>query len=288
MSFYDLPHDWIATCCAALGIFLFAMVGLHMVVNTWRDYEKGYVEGAAVTLDAMYITMPPQNIVYLSILCAVCVSGFALLITGYPFVSLILGVPFFLVPRIGLWILKNRRDKLFGEQLVDALMNISNSLRAGFSLPQALELVHREMPNPVSQEIRLVCQELRLGVPMEETLANLYKRMPLSDVDLVVTAIDIVRDVGGNLTEVFDNIARTIRERHRIEGKIKALTAQGRLQAIVICAIPFLIGGGMMLVAPRIFAPMYQTPQGMGMMVVILVLIVLAALWIRKIVRIDV
>jgi len=284
----NLPHDWIATIAAALGTFLFTVVGLHMLMRMYRQYEKAYLEGTATTLDAMYVTMPAQNILYLGILCFIFVSFLMGVLSRSFLIGVLFGLPTFFVPRAVLYFLKTHRDELFNVQLVDALMNISNSLRAGFSLNQALDLVHREMPNPISQEFRLVCQELRLGLPMEEALENLYRRMPLPDVDLVVTAIAIVRDVGGNLTEVFDNIAHTIRERHRIEGKIRALTAQGKLQAIVVCLIPFVLGGAMYVVAPDLFAPMITTPLGWAMIAACLVLIVLGWLWIRKIVAIDV
>ena len=283
-----LPHEWIAVGAALLAVTIFAFAGLAMGGRLWRDYERRYLDGAATTLDAMYVTMPAQNVLYLGVLCAAGVAILIAILSGSLLVGLVLGLPGFVVPKIILWLLKRRRDELFGFQLVDAMMNVSNSLRAGFSLPQALERVHREMPNPMSQEIRLVCQELRLGVPLEEALANLEKRMPLPDVDLVVSAITIVRDVGGNLTEVFDNISHTIRERHRIEGKIRALTAQGRLQAIVVSMIPFVLGGAMMVMMPDFFRPMYTTPTGWCLIGVILVMEVIGALWIRKIVRIDI
>ncbi len=289
MDFFDqLPHDLIAVVSAGLGAFLFALLGLHLAIRSYREYQKDYLDGTATTLDAMYVTMPPQNILYLSFLSFLTVTGLFSILSGNLLIGLPFGIPAFFVPRLILHVLKRRRDELFDVQLVDALMNISNSLRAGFSLTQALELVHREMPNPMSQEIRLVCQELRLGRPMEEALRNLHKRMPSADVDLMVTAISIVRDVGGNLTEVFDNIAHTIRERHRIEGKIRALTAQGRLQAIVVCLIPFLLGGAMYMIAGDLFRPMFTTAVGWALIGSCFVLIALGWLWIRKIVAIDV
>ena len=284
----NLPHDWIGIAAAFLAVAIFAYIGIRMALRMWKDYEQRYLAGTATTLDAMYIAMPAQNILYLSLLCALLVAGAVAIATGSLIGGAILAAPAFAAPRVILWYLKRRRDDLFGIQLVDALMNISSGLRAGFSLPQALEMIHREMPNPISQEFRLVCQELRLGVLMEDELANLHKRMPLPDVDLMVTAIVIVRDVGGNLSEVFDNIAHTIRERHRIEGKINALTAQGRLQAVVVSLIPIFIAGALLVVAPDFFQPMLTTAVGWLLIAAILVLEIIGALWIRRIVRIDV
>ncbi len=288
MSFDNLPHDWIATVCAGLGVFFATAVGLSILFRMWRQYEQSYITGAAVTMDAIYVSMPPQNIIYLGALCLLAVACVVMVLSGDIVVAFIFGLPGFMIPRLILWWLKRRRDRLFDLQLTDALMNISNSLRAGFSLPQALELVHREMPNPMSQEIRLVCQELRLGLPMDEALANLHKRMPLPAVDLVVTAISIVRDVGGNLTEVFDNIAHTIRERQRIEGKIRALTAQGKLQAIVICSLPFGVAIGLNVVAPEMINDLVSKPLGWAIIGTILVMEAIGAFFISKIVNIDV
>ena len=120
-----------------------------------EQYRQSYVDGAASTLDSMYITMPAQNLFYLGVLLGVFLYGVVAWLSG----NLAAGIPFFLVgiwlPRFALKYLKKRRDEMFLIQLVDTLMNMSNSLRAGFSLNQALELIHREMPNPMSQEIRL-------------------------------------------------------------------------------------------------------------------------------------
>ncbi len=286
--FYNLPHQYIGFISAGLGVFLLAMVGMHLALRSYAQYQKGYVDGAATTLDALYITMPAQNILYLGVMCVLLVTGLVTLLSGSLMIGMIAGLPAFSVPRIALYILKKKRDELFGIQLVDALMNVSNSLRAGFSLTQAFELVYRELPNPMSQEIRLLCQELRLGLPMEDALNNLYQRMPTPDVDLMVTAISIVRDVGGNLTEVFDNIAHTIRERQRIEGKISALTAQGRLQAVVVCLIPFVLGFALYMIAPQIFQPMFSNTIGWVLMGLCGVLMIIGWLWIRKIVAINI
>ncbi len=284
----SLPHDIISQAALGLGIGLFLYIGLILLVRFWQQYQQRYIEGAATTLDAMYVAIPAQHVLYLSILCVLLVFGFVLALSENFYIAGFFAVPAFFIPKILLWYLKRQRDILFNIQLVDALVNISNSLRAGFSLPQALELVHREMANPMSQEIRLVCQELRLGLPVEEALENLYKRMPLADVDLVVTAIAIVRDVGGNLTEVFDNIAHTIRERQRIEGKIRALTAQGKSQAIVICAMPFAIFAGMHLIVPEEARLLYTTPIGWVIIGSVLVWMSIGAYFIYKIVNIDV
>lgn len=134
--------------------------------------------------------------------------------------------------------LQRRRLKQFNDQLVDTLNLLINSLRAGFSLPQALDAVAKEMPPPVSEEFRRVVQEIQIGIPLDQALDNLVKRMPSEDLDLVVTAMKIQREVGGPLTEILENAVHTIRERIRIQGEISALTAQVRYSGIILSLMP--------------------------------------------------
>jgi len=270
------------------AVVLFLLVGFQLFSSGWQSYEERYVQGAGRTLDAMYLTMPLQHLVYMSFASSAVIGIFSGFIFGSVAWGTILAVVGFALPTIAVRLLKKRRDAKFRTQLVDALMNVSNSLRAGFSLHQAFEMIQREMPNPISQEFRLVNQQLRFGLSMEETLSNLHGRMPSEDLDLVATAITISRDVGGNLTEVFDNIADTIRSRHRLYGKIKALTAQGKWQAGLICSLPPLLGIAINAVNPALMEPVYHTIYGWGMIALIVVLQLLGIFTIMKIVDIDV
>jgi tight adherence protein B len=267
---------------------LFVWIGYRLFSQGWQSYEERYVKGASRTLDAMYLTLPMQHLVYLSFASAGLVGCLVGLVFGSLAWGVITGVVGFGLPTLAVRTLKKRRDAKFREQLVDALVNISNSLRAGFSLHQAFDLVQREMPNPISQEFRLLNQELRFGASMEDALGHLHDRMPSEDLDLVVTAITISRDVGGNLTEVFDNIASTIRARHRLYGKIRALTAQGKWQAALICSLPVLLGIGINMVNPALMEPVYRTVWGWGLIALIVLLQVLGVVFIMKIVNIDV
>ena len=133
------------------------------------------------------------------------------------------------------------RLKKFDNQLGDMLNLTVNGLRAGFSTLQAMEAVSRELPAPICEEFRRVVQEMQLGLPMEETLEHLIRRINSDDLDLVITAINVQREVGGNLAEILDTISFTIRERVRIKGEIQALTAQGRATAWVISALPIIL-----------------------------------------------
>jgi tight adherence protein B len=274
--------------CVFISVVLFIWTGVRLFARGWAGYEERYITGAEKTLDSIYLTIPPQHVVYLSVVCFVVLGLLCAWLFGNLLVGLAFGTPGLLAPKLLLWYLKRRRDRRFDEQLVDMLLNMGNSLKAGFSLPQSLELIAREMDNPMGQEVRLVVQEMRLGVPMEEALGHLYDRMPSQDLDLIVTSILISRDVGGNLTEVFDNIAYTIRERHRIEGKIRALSAQGKLQGFVICCIPPAIAVALHYFAPRVIEPLFTEVLGWATMAVIVVLMAIGIRWIYKIVAIEV
>ncbi len=142
------------------------------------------------------------------------------------------------VPRTYVSMLQSRRLTTFDNQLGDMLNLVVNGLRAGFSVMQALEAVAKEMPPPISVEFRRVVQEMQLGISMEGALANLTRRIPSRDLDFVVTAINVQREVGGNLAEILDTITETIRERVRIKGEIATLTAQGMITGYIISLLP--------------------------------------------------
>ena len=144
----------------------------------------------------------------------------------------------FLLPGIYIRSQKNRRLIKFNNQLSDMLSLMVNGLRAGYSTLQAMEAVAREMPTPISEEFRRVVQEVSLGVSTEKALDNLLRRIPSEDLDLVVTAIKVQREVGGNLAEILDTISHTIRERVRIKGEIRVLTAQMKFSAQFLALLP--------------------------------------------------
>jgi len=134
---------------------------------------------------------------------------------------------------------KKKRLQKFNDQLADMLNLMVNGLRAGYSTNQAMEAISKELPAPLSDEFKRVVQEMQIGIPMETALENLLRRIPSEDLDFVVTAINVQREVGGNLSEILDNISFTIRERVRIKGEVRVLTSQVRASGSVLSLIPF-------------------------------------------------
>ena len=143
----------------------------------------------------------------------------------------------------GIYVRRQQKQRLqkFNDQLSDMLNLMVNGLRAGYSTMQAMEAVSKELPSPINDEFRRVVQEMQIGIPMETALDNLLRRIPSDDLDFVVTAINVQREVGGNLSEILDTISFTIRERVRIKGEVSVLTAQVRTSGSVLSLIPFFL-----------------------------------------------
>jgi tight adherence protein B len=178
-----------------------------------------------------------------------------------------------------------RRRDAFAAQLGDSLQLLSGSLRAGYGIMQALESVSTEAPEPVASEFRRVVVEARLGRDLDETLHDLAARMAIDDLEWVVQAIEIHRDVGGDLAEVLDAVAATIRERDEVRGRIKALSAEGRFSAWVMLALPVFMVVMLQVMRPDYLVELTTTSAGWIMIVVGLGLLVVGGLWIRRLVR---
>lgn len=191
-------------------------------------------------------------------------------------------------PRIYVGMGKSKRLKGFNDQLGDALNLMVNSLRAGYSTMQAMEVISNEMPVPIAEEFGRVVRELQLGVPFETGMSNMLRRVPSPDMDLVVTAMNVQREVGGNLAEVLDSISFTIRERVRIKGEIKVMTSQGRITGYLITFIPFALGAFIYFVNPDFMGLLFTDPCGWIMLGLSGFLIVLGYFSISKIVNIEV
>ena len=185
------------------------------------------------------------------------------------------------------WLDQRRRDK-FNMQLPEALATMSNALRAGFSISQAFDSVVEQGESPISDEFAILQQQLRIGMGFEEALDSMSARVGSDDFTLVTTAILISRRTGGNVTEIFDKISETIRGRMKVERKVKTLTAQGRLQGLIVSAMPFFLGGVMTVWKPGLMIPFLTSAAGVTAVSGMVVLIVLGWLMIRKIVKIEV
>ena len=184
--------------------------------------------------------------------------------------------------------LDERRRNAFNEQLPEALATMSNALRAGFSISQAFDSVVAQGQKPMCEEFAILQQQLRIGMSFEDALESLSGRVGSDDLTLVTTAILISRKTGGNVTEIFDKISDTIRGRMRIERKVKSMTAQGRMQGIIVSAMPVFLGIVMTVMKPRMMLPFLCSRTGVISVLTMIVLITVGWLIIRKIIKIDV
>ena len=201
------------------------------------------------------------------------------------FFGLLLG---YFLPRI--WVGQRIGGRLgaFNKQLPDTITLVSNSLRAGSSFLQSIELVSREGQPPIADEFGRVVREVNLGLGMEEALQNLVRRIKSDDLDLMVTAIGIQQQVGGNLAEILDTIAFTIRERVRIKGEISTLTAQGRMSGYLVALLPIALAAGINAINPDFMSPLFTQLLGRMMVGVSLVCMAIGFFAIQKITNIKV
>lgn len=194
-----------------------------------------------------------------------------------------------ILPFLWLRVAKKQKAERFNRQLGDALGVLTNSLRAGYSFLQAVEKVSQETSPPLADEFSLLLREIKLGVSTEEALLRLGKRVSSADLDLLITAVLIQRQVGGNLAEIIDNISQTIRERIRIQGEVKTLTAQGRVSGIIIGLLPLAVIGMLTFINPAGYVSMlFKHPWGQIMLLYAVISEVIGVIIIRRIISIEV
>jgi tight adherence protein B len=210
------------------------------------------------------------------------------LIAGSLYVAPVGTLLFASVPWVWLFAKRKTRLKKFAAQLPDAMELVARALRAGHSLAAGMHVVSEEMPPPVAKEFGRVYEEQNLGVSLEDAMKNMCNRVPNLDLRFFVTAVGIQRQTGGDLAEILDKIGYVIRERFKILGHVKALTAEGRLSGVVLIAMPFGLFGLMLQMKPDYVALLWTDPLGIKMSVFALVLQVLGAICIKKIVDIKV
>lgn len=194
----------------------------------------------------------------------IAASGVAMIfwmISGRSVIAAVMGAAVgFFIPRIYLNMQQGKRMIRFNDELSDMLNLMVNGLRAGYSTMQAMEAVSKELPPPICEEFRRVVQEMQLGVAMERALDNLLVRIPSPDLDLVVTAINVQREVGGNLAEILDTISHTIRERVRIKGEIRVLTSQVMYSGRFLAVMPLFLFAGL-YVMNRTYFMIFFAPE---------------------------
>ncbi|MHB1315736.1 MAG: type II secretion system F family protein [Christensenellales bacterium] len=233
------------------------------------------------------IRMRPEEFLVFWLLAAVVPSGVILLAGGHVITILALSVMGLLIPPFLVIRAKKKRMILFEKQLGDALLLMGNCLRSGLSFQQAMINIAKEMPDPIAREFSRTVREIQLGNSMDSALNNMVQRIQSTDLMLMVSAVQIQRQVGGNLLEILDNISVTIKERLKLKDDIRVMTASGRISSVVVGMIPVFIAGALMLINPAYIQTFFETSMGIVMLITAAVMEVMGFLVIKKIVTIK-
>lgn len=289
---------WLIPLLFAAGAAGLAYVAVGAFYAGAAEYSREYSSDTARGFEDVFLFIPPRRIeeagwalgaaafavVFLALGSLTSLKGFASgLLLGGIAAAVALHVPGWILKA-----LKTRRLERFNSQLVDTLIAMSNSLKAGFSITQAIETVVKDGERPISQEFDLFLKQTKVGVSFSEALENLERRVGSEDLTLMIAAVETARKTGGNLTEIFEKIAATIRERMRIENRVRTLTAQGRLQGIVVGLMPPAIAVVLVLLDPQMMMPFLRSGPGLLVIAAVAILLALGMLVIRRIVAIDI
>lgn len=287
----DLPMNTIVvsvTAAVAIAITLLVWSLFDIGTNGLSSYRRLFTERTNVNLRELFLFIEPERLFMLNLSLMLLVGVAAWLFTGSWFFAAFALVISALVPRFVLRFLRRRRLDAMELQLPDTLLMLAGGMKAGVSLTQAIQQLVLESRPPISQEFDLVLREQRLGVALDAALENLNQRVPLQSVTLTVSAMRIAAETGGQLAETLERASQTLRTKLAMEGKIRALTSQGKLQAIVVGALPLFLMYVLNKMEPEAMNLMFTTQTGYATLAVIALLEFFGVLIIRKIVDIDV
>jgi tight adherence protein B len=269
------------------SVFFLAFLALDVLHKAFQQYQLRYVTKSMNDLSDMFLFIDPRQMLILNV-ASMCLLGLFTYVVMNPLVAVGATIFGFFLPMLLVKHYRVRRIRKFNTQLVDALQAMANAFKAGLTFQQSIEHVAREAMPPLSQEFGLFVKEAKLGVPIEEALVNMAKRVGSDDLELVVTATNISRQLGGNMAEMFETLSATIRERFRLEGKIDALTSQGKLQGWVVAAMPVILGMVLNYMRPDLMQPMLDHIFGYILVGAIVLMELMGIFIIRRIVNIDI
>jgi tight adherence protein B len=269
------------------SVFFFSLVIAGVLSKAYEQYQERYVVKSMNDLSDMFLFIDPRQMLILNV-ASMCLLGLFSWVVFNPLVAFGSFVFGFFLPMMLVKHYRKRRISKFNTQLVDALQAMANAFKAGLTFQQAIEHVARESQAPLAQEFGLFVKEAKLGVPIEEALVNMGKRVGSDDLELVVTATNISRQLGGNMAEMFETLSATIRERFRLEGKIDALTSQGKLQGWVVASMPLILGMVLNYMRPDLMQPMLDHVFGYILVGAIALMEIMGIFIIRRIVNIDI
>lgn len=224
----------------------------------------------------------------ISLVCGAAAMLLFNLLLGRPLIALLVGVICAFIPFMVVRNKRNKRMRQMDEQLPDSMDLMTSALRAGLSLPAALQLVAQEGPSPLAEEFGYTFDEQNLGMDIKDAMVNMARRIDSLDIKFFVTAVVVQRETGGNLAEIMENIAHIIRERFRILGDVRSLTAHGRFSGVILSVLPIAMGFLIALIAPDYMLGFIRDPVGQILLLAALFLQLMGFIWIRRVVNIRV
>lgn len=270
-------------CFAALS----AITVFVLARNAAASYRNNFVRRIGSGLEQNFLVGNPQRILMASASLAVLLGVIAWTMLGIP-AGVLLAATCLVAPTLAIRTIAKRRVRRFIYQLPDALLALASALRAGSNLNKGLELLAKRQPPPLAQEFTIVLAQYGIGKTLEQSLRDMRQRIDAPELDLMNTAINVSRQVGGNLADTLESLAKTLQEKAHIEGKIDALTSMGRAQGWVVGLLPVFIGFVLYRQQPERMSLLFTQWYGWVVLAVVAAMMALAAWMIRKIVNIDV
>ena len=250
--------------------------------------KRGFTEYGNIVLEQAGLPIRPREYMFFHFITVLGTGLFVLLTTGSLFTATLFVMAAVVLPLLMIKVLISRRQKSFYDQLPGVLSMLSGSLRAGYGLLQAVDLVSKEAEPPMSSEFKRVLTQTQLGISLDEALSNMAERVRNESFHWTVLAINIQKESGGNLAEILDTLADTIRQRESVKRQIKGLTAEGRLSAVILFALPFVQGAAMFYINPSYMSLLFTHILGLGMLIMSAVMMVVGAIWLKSIISIEV
>jgi len=290
-TIYDLTGGALFIITVA-GVFLSAALFMYWLMTAGQKFMIGYketfTESASANMSDMFMAVDANRLFQFNLIAIFVLPILTWLLLGDPITTTAIFCLIAFMPAMIYRSMRKRRLRTFEEQLPDALLMMAGSMKAGASLNIALENLVQEQPVPLSQEFELFMREQRIGTDFDVSLQHMEERLPIQDFAMLSSALRINREIGGNLATIMESLGDTLRRKHQMEGKIESLTAQGKLQGVVMTGLPVLLGFLLYMLEPASMEKLWTTTIGWIVLSIIFVMEVLGYIMIQKITAINV
>lgn len=274
------------------SVFVFVVLLSWLLQNyfgqAYLRYQHAFTQAASARLGEFFLFLDPAQLWLLTLILGLALVALVWLLSGVIWLAISTGVLVVILPQYSVKRYRIARLRRFDQQLPDLLLALAGAMRAGSGMQVALRHIVMQSPAPLSQEFGLMLREQRMGLAFEDAVANLYRRMPTEGTGLVMSSLTIAAQSGGGLAETLERMAATLQARLQLLGRIHALTSQGRMQAWVMGALPFLLALVLYYLDPISMQALWQTPSGWMVIFLVLALEITGVFFIRRIVNIQV